>query len=156
VARDFKSVGIRRDDGVQDRTSATPRLPIGIVTPLTLDDTGSGLLSMHSSLADQIADNLRNLILTNHGERVGVYNFGANLQPLTLELAQPIWEEEAMTRIKTAVARFMPYVELRSFEMTILEPLFRSLGRVAIRLTYTVQNVQVTERALEVILNVAG
>ena len=156
MARDFKSVGVRREDGVQDRTSAAPSLPIGIVTPLVLDDTGSGLLTMHYRLADQIADNLRNLLLTNHGERVGIYNFGANLRPLTLELAQPIWEEEAMIRIKTAVARFMPYVDLKNFEMRIIEPQFQALGRIAIRLTYTVENVQVTERAIEVIMNVAG
>ena len=156
MARDFKSVGVRREDGVQDRTASAPRLPIGIVTPLSLDDTGSGLLTMHYSLADQVADNLRNLVLTNHGERVGVYNFGANLRPLALEIAQPIWEEEAMIRIKTAVSRFMPYVELKTFEMRIIEPQFQAVGRVAIRMTYTVQNIQVTERALEVIINVAG
>ena len=97
MARDFKSVGVKRSDGVQDRTTSVALPPIGIVTPLSLDDTGSGLLSMHYSLADQIADNLRNLVMTNHGERVGIYDFGADLRPLTLELAQPIWEEEAMS-----------------------------------------------------------
>lgn len=111
---------------------------------------------MHTSLSDQIADNLRNLVMTNHGERVGVYNFGANLRPLSLELAQPIWEEEAMVRIKSAVARFMPYVDLKTFEMQIIGPKYQSVGRIAIRMTYTVQDVQVSERALEVIMNVAG
>jgi len=156
VARDFKSVGVRRSDGVQERTASDAVIPIGIVTPLSLDDTGSGLLTMHTSLSDQIADNLRNLVMTNHGERVGVYNFGANLRPLSLELAQPIWEEEAMVRIKSAVARFMPYVDLKTFEMQIIGPQYQSVGRIAIRMTYTVQDVQVSERALEVIMNVAG
>ena len=113
-------------------------------------------MTMHSSLADQIADNLRNLVMTNHGERVGIYDFGANLRPLTLELAQPIWEEEAMVRIKTAASKFMPYVELRTFEIKNIDPEFQSVGKIAIRMTYTVQNVQVVERALEVIMNVAG
>jgi phage baseplate assembly protein W len=156
VARDFKSVGIKRSDGVQDRTTSAAAPPIGIVTPLSLDDTGSGLLSMHYSLADQIADNLRNLVMTNHGERVGIYDFGADLRPLTLELAQPIWEEEAMIRIKTAVSKFMPYVELKTFEMKTIDPEFVGMGKIAIRMTYTVQNVQLTERALEVTMNVAG
>lgn len=156
MARDFKSVGVRRSDGVQERTASDAVIPIGIVTPLSLDDTGSGLLTMHTSLSDQIADNLRNLVMTNHGERVGVYNFGANLRPMSLELAQPIWEEEAMVRIKSAVARFMPYVDLKTFEMQIIGPKYQSVGRIAIRMTYTVQDVQVSERALEVIMNVAG
>ncbi len=94
--------------------------------------------------------------MTNHGERVGIYDFGANLSPLTHELAQPIWEEEAMVRIKTAVSKFMPYVELRTFEIKHIDPEFQSVAKIAIRMTYTVQNVQVVERALEVIMNVAG
>jgi len=111
---------------------------------------------MHYNLADQIADNLRNLVMTNHGERVGIYDFGANLRPLTMELAQPIWEEEAMTRIKTAVAKYMPYVELQSFESVNQDPASFGLGRVAIRMTYTVPGVQDRDRAIEIIMYVAG
>lgn len=156
MARDFKSVGIRSAADQQSRTAGAARIPIGIVTPLALGDSGDGLLSMHYSLPDQIADNLRNLVLTNHGERVGVYSFGANLRPLTFELAQPIWEEEAMIRIKTAVAKFMPYVDLQTFEASRQDPDSRGMGKVAIRMTYTVQNVQDRERALEIIMYVAG
>jgi phage baseplate assembly protein W len=157
VARDFKSVGVKRTDSAQTRGASTALPPIGIVTPLQLGDAGSGLLTMHYLLSDQITDNLRNLVMTNHGERVGVYDFGANLRPLTLELAQPVWEEEAMTRIKTAVAKYMPFVELNTFESTILEPATPDgLGRVAIRIIFTVQGVQEAPRAIEVILNVAG
>jgi phage baseplate assembly protein W len=157
VARDFKSVGVTKSGVTQERAASSALPPIGIVTPVVLDETGSGLLAMHYSLADQIADNLRNLVMTNHGERVGIYDFGANLRPLTLELAQPIWEEEAMTRIKTAVSKYMPFVELGTFETTVLDPATPDgLGRVAVRIVYTVQRVQTRERAIEVILNVAG
>lgn len=155
MARDFKSVGVRKT-GDEQRTTSAAVFPIGIVTPLSLGESGSGLLAMHYNLADQIADNLRNLVMTNHGERVGIYDFGANLRPLTLELAQPVWEEEAMTRIKTAVSKFMPYVELATFEVSILGSEYQSVGRIAIRMTYTVQRVQERERAIEVIMNVVG
>jgi len=156
VARDFKSVGVRQGDTQSGRTSNTALTPVGITTPLSLASSGEGLLTMHYSLADQIADNLRNLVMTNHGERVGIYDFGANLRPLTMELAQPIWEEEAMTRIKTAVAKYMPYVELQSFESVNQDPAAFGLGRVAIRMTYTVPSVQDRERAIEIIMYVAG
>jgi phage baseplate assembly protein W len=156
VARDFKSVGVRQADNQQDRTAATMPTPVGIETPLSMGESGEGLLKMHFSLANQIADNLRNLVMTNHGERVGIYDFGANLRPLTMELAQPVWEEEAMIRIKTAVARFMPFVELKTFEAAPQDPTSAGLGRIAIRMTYTVQGVQERERALEIIMSVAG
>jgi hypothetical protein len=61
-----------------------------------------------------------------------------------------------MIRIKTAVSKFMPYVELKTFEMKMIDPEFAGMGKIAIRMTYTVQNVQLTERALEVTMNVAG
>ena len=130
--------------------------PIGIATPLSLDESNGTFVRMRYSLPDQIADNLRNLILTNHGERVGVYDFGANLRPLTLELEQPIWEEEAMRRIIAAVSKYMPFVRLGTFEMARGESVGFGVGRVAIRLTYTVDGVQTTPRALEINMYVVG
>jgi hypothetical protein len=53
----------------------------------------------------------------------------------------------------------MPFVELQSFESNTKDPGEygqMGLARVAIRLTYTVPNVQETARALEVTLYVAG
>ena len=126
------------------------------MTPLALDDSGSGLLTMHYSLADQITDNLRNLVMTNHGERVGVYDFGANLRPLTMELAQDVWEEEAMVRIKTAVSKYMPYVDLQSFEASRQEPISLAVAKIAIRMTYRVTGIQDRDRAIEILMYVGG
>ncbi len=126
------------------------------MTPLTLDDSGSGLLTMHYELADQISDNLRNLVMTNHGERVGVYDFGANLRPLTMELAQDVWEEEAMVRIKTAVSKYMPYVDLQSFEASRQEPISLAVAKIAIRMTYRVTGIQDRDRAIEILMYVGG
>jgi len=67
-----------------------------------------------------------------------------------------VWEEEAMMRIKTAVAKFMPYVELQTFEVVMLGSDNMGMGRVAIRMTYTVQGVQERPRAVEIIMNIAG
>ena len=156
MARDFKSVGIRSSADQQSRVESGFQPPVGIVTPLLLDDSGRGLLTMHYSLGDQITDNLRNLVMTNHGERVGVYDFGANLRPLTMELAQDVWEEEAMVRIKTTVAKYMPYVNLRSFEAARQTPISVSVGKIAIRMTYTVEGVQDRERAIEILMYVGG
>ena len=40
--------------------------------------------------------------------------------------------------------------------MKTIDPEFVGMGKIAIRMTYTVQNVQLAERALEVTMNVAG
>ena len=58
--------------------------PIGIKTPLRFA-SGDGLYGMNYVLSDQVKDNLRNLIMTNWGERLGFYDFGGNLRSLTTE-----------------------------------------------------------------------
>ena len=78
----FRSVGNTKRDS-QNTIEKKERPPIGIKTPIQLSNK-DGLFEMHRDVADQISDNLRNLILTNHGERLGFYDFGANIRPLVL------------------------------------------------------------------------
>lgn len=111
---------------------------------------------MNFDLGSQIADNLRNLVMTNHGERVGIYDFGANLRQLTLELGQTTWEEEAMTRIKTSVSKYMPFVNLQTFEVVVGDQTTFGLGRVSITMSYTVSGLADRERAIEIIMHIAG
>jgi phosphate starvation-inducible protein PhoH len=51
-------------------TLNTSKIPFGIKTPMALAGAGEGLLAMNYNIADQFADNLRNLLLTNWGERL--------------------------------------------------------------------------------------
>jgi phage baseplate assembly protein W len=114
MAISFKSVG-QTPQQVQEVSKQSSALPIGIKTPLELDTT-NGLLKMHYSLVDQISDNFRNLLLTNWGERVGEYFFGANLRPITAEFVSlDNFDGEAVVRIKDAVSRWMPYIDLIDF-----------------------------------------
>jgi phage baseplate assembly protein W len=106
---------------------------------------------MHFSLSDQIADNLRNLVQTNWGERLGQFFFGANLQELTTEIAsKDAFEDEAMNRIKAAVDRWMPYVNLIDFESNIDNQFRLSTGKIRLTMTYTVAGVQDLPRSLQV------
>ena len=115
--KSFKNVGVIPEVSrltVLDRNKSL--LPIGVKTPLELDLNGQNLFAMNYSLREQIADNLRNLILTNHGERLGLYNYGANLRPLLTEYSNhDNFEAEAMLRINTAITTWMPYVTPEQF-----------------------------------------
>jgi phage baseplate assembly protein W len=73
---------------------------------------------MHSSRADQIRDNLKNLLLTNYGERIGQYDFGANLQELVFELQSGNFDSEVIERVKYAVGKYMPYISLEQLQIT--------------------------------------
>ena len=65
-----------------------------------------GLFEMHFDNRSQVKDNLRNLLQTNWGERIGLYAFGANLNELVGELSsQEDFDSEAMLRIKSTITR---------------------------------------------------
>lgn len=149
----FKNVGIREFQ--TQNILATPQsiTPIGIKTPATLGDNGDGILAMYTSIQDVVHDNLRNLLLTNHGERLVHYDLGANLRPLVADFSsKENFDGEAMIRINTAVAKWMPFITLVGFDS---RPEFtdnRFTGKIVVLLVYSVPQLGITERALEVLL----
>jgi phage baseplate assembly protein W len=152
----FKSVGEEPNAQRERAAQQVKRPPIGIKTPLELSEGDDGFVKMHSNIEDVISDNLKNLILTNHGERLFDYNFGANLKELTFELGSEETDEEAIRRIQRACARYMPYVSLNTFEPVILGTIEESVARIGIRITYVVPSANTKERAIEVILYTVG
>ena len=116
VLRSFKDVGIKGFEPNQ-RSVDIPQIPFGIKTPLEIDTTGKSLFKMHFNFAEQMDDNLRNLIQTNFGDRLGFYNFGANLRPLLTEYTnKEDFDAEAMLRINTAISKWMPFVTPLGFD----------------------------------------
>ena len=110
----FKSVGRTQKTREAEKLNVTTT-PIGIKSPLEISTTGD-LLVMHTSLLSTAANNLSDLIKTNWGDRLGRYNFGANLRPLLSEFTnQESFDQEAVERIKSAVDTWMPYVELGEY-----------------------------------------
>lgn len=128
-------------------------LPIGIRTPLRLDD--KNLFVMTYLVSEQVHDNLRNLLLTNWGERLGTYNFGANLRELTSELSNTdAFDEEVIKRIRSAVTKWMPFVVLKDFVSEIDNERNKSTGIVKIAITYGVPQLGVENKALQISLYV--
>ena len=117
----FKDVGIQGFGNNNSIQSTVAPKPIGIKTPLELDkDQSINIFKMHYNTLDQLSDNLRNLILTNHGERLGMYDLGANLRPLLTDYSnKDNFDKEAMRRIKTTVAKYMPFVNLLGYESKV-------------------------------------
>ena len=111
---------------------------------------------MHYNIADTVKDNLRNLLLTNHGERIGQFDFGANLQELTLELGTPAFDTEAMMRITKAVEKYMPFVSLGDFEPLSEKGDSGGLTRAGVKVSYSVPLAKLTNQAIELILYTAG
>jgi phage baseplate assembly protein W len=146
----FKSSGTTRADAAANALVQTPT-PIGIKTPLSIGD--DDLLTMHFSLADTLTDNLRNLIMTNWGERLGFYDFGANLRPILVDLVSlDDFDTQAIDRIRTAVQRWMPYVDLQGFESSSDRLQNRNTAVIRLVITFNIPSLNVRDRKLEVTL----
>lgn len=153
---DFKSVGQAQavyDDHVDDLVVTTP---IGVRTPISFAGSGDAMFNMSYDLGTQIRDNLRNLLSTNHGERLMLGDLGANLRPLAMEMTAEDVDAEAARRISRAVEKFMPYVVLENFEPSIEKSNNNNVIQSKIRVTYSVPDLALTNQAVEVIIYAAG
>lgn len=152
----FNSVGVKKTtiDSNASLSRSTP--PIGIKTPVELGDDDDGIFKMHRNLADQVRDNLINLILTNHNERIGFTDFGANIRPLLSELGSEDGDEEAMRRIQVAVGKYMPFVALENFIMTPEEAGLTSQARIKMVVTYSVPRANLRNQKVGITFNFIG
>lgn len=140
-----------------------PSVPIGIKTPLRLNTSGlSNLFEMNFQPADQIHDNLINLIKTNHGERLGRTNYGANLKSLSFDLAYVgDFEQAAIENIRLATERSMPIVEISNVGVSTSNhekdgPLPPGVAKVLITVTYNVPRLKIIEKKLQAVIYAGG
>jgi len=149
---DFVGVGETQADKDERAITSQIDIPIGIATPVRFSQSNSSLFEMNSNMAAVIKDNLRNLIATNHGERLMLCDFGANLLPLAFELGNENADTAAIGRITQAVSKYMPYVVLGTFE-PITEPgLNGKVAKVGVRVTFTVPALQIPEQQIEAVV----
>ena len=154
MTRSFKDVGYKQYDIRKVEVVDKTLLPIGIKTPLQFSFNGSGTFDMNYQVSDQIKDNLRNLIQTNFGERVGRYDFGANLRELLFEYtSKDDFENEVMIRINTAVAKWMPFIELSSFDSVILtDGDTDKISKSVLQIGYSVPKAYIYNEKVEVVI----
>lgn len=144
----FKNVG-KTAESVFVEQLAAQRTPVGPVTPLRLAGSGTDLFSMHYTLADMIHDNLKNLLLTNRGERLVHTNYGANLLPLASEYVDAeSFDIEATQRIKTAANKWMPFIELDEYTSSLKN------DTVVIEISYSVPTIGIAGKRLQIELNI--
>jgi phage baseplate assembly protein W len=150
----FKNVGVKQQTALEAAAAAvTPPTAVGIKTPLSMGN--ETLLKMTYDVVEQVSDNLRNLLQTNWGERVGQFYFGANLRPITTEIAsQESFDSEAVVRIKNAVQTWMPYVDLIDYVSETDHTQNTSTGIIRISVTFNVPSLNVTNKKIQVVLYV--
>jgi len=105
----FKSSGIRTSNR-KFVPKVTIKKTIGFKTPL---QEGDDIFGMHTNTISQVADNFRNLIMTNHGERLGLHDYGGNLNSIVFEYSNSEnFNEIILESIRSAVDKYMPIIRI--------------------------------------------
>lgn len=86
----------------------------GLSFPLRYDVNNGGFFPTTSRLREQASSNLKNLLLTNKGERVGQPDFGSNIpnilfEPITDNIGNLIEES-----VNEAVSQWLPYISIQN------------------------------------------
>ena len=153
---DFNSVGRSKIESDQQRLDTVRQTPIGILTPVSFDSTSGAMFKMSYDIAQQIKDNLKNLLLTNRGERLMLSDFGSDLRKLGLELSNDDVATTAIRQIAQSVGKYMPFVSLQNFETKNEASDNGNTIGVVVRVTYSVPTIGVTDQAVEIVIHAAG
>tara|TARA_R100001163_G_scaffold51971_1_gene39337 strand:+ start:55 stop:474 length:420 start_codon:yes stop_codon:yes gene_type:complete len=86
-----------------------PNVKIGIPLPMDHVD-GSGFFPGTSTTLSQTSSNIRNLLLTNKGERVGQPEFGCGLLQILFEPMSDSLIDDIKATIEEAMATWLPHV----------------------------------------------
>ena len=148
----FKSVG-ELTTNPKFRRKLDP-IPFSPKLPLRLGE--NEIFEMNTNIEDQISNNIKVLLLTNAGERLGRFSYGANLRELTLEFGRDDFDAQVITRIKRAITKFMPYVEPIDLISEVDHFDNQHTARVRLTVIYDVPALGIKNKALEISFFVAG
>jgi phage baseplate assembly protein W len=153
--RSFKNIGTTVTQ-LRSTASPVPVFPIGIKTPVSLGGNGNPYV-MTTSVEDQIKDNMRNMILTNYGERIGLYDYGGNLRSILAEFATNTdVETSAMQSIMKTVEKYMPFISLDTFDMQNIPTDKNGQAKFQILINYSVPKIGASNQKVKIILEVMG
>jgi len=162
----FKSSGKRFGSGNDNTVKEIieeRKIPLGISLPLTLaQDDKSSLYKMNFDQVEQIRQNLKNLLLTSPGERLGRYNFGAGLRNITFEMVTQNrdFESKIMELMQSSVQRYMPYVSLKTLtsENVKIETssIDRPLAKLLLEVKFDIPALNSTNQKIMLVLYIAG
>ena len=89
-----------------------PDIYIGLKLPLT--EGGSSIFAQTKTTFEQAKHNIRNLLLTIPGERLGQPEFGSNLYQLVFEQMDENFEDSIEASIKNTIKTWLPYINIKN------------------------------------------
>lgn len=157
----WKSTGLKFDNRRYKR-EVTKELPLGIKTPLQNKNNGN-LFETHTDMRMQLQDNLKNLIMTNTGERLCLTNFGANLKNILFDYSSlNEYEQVAKQSIVNAAQIAMPNISIRDISVLVLDQSekqrvnLQGMAKVKIIVNFDVPKIRASNLKVQVEMFVGG
>jgi len=165
----FKSSGLRKKENRKLRNQKVITRPIGIKTPIALGKEEGDLYAVHVNPADQLKDNLRNLIQTNFGERIGRPEYGANLISIVFDLgAAENFIKEASIKIDNAIKKYIPAITFKNVSINNSETIQTAnisqripgdstgLALLDLRILFDIPALRLQNQKIDVLIYVGG
>ena len=114
---------------------------IGLELPLTY--TSEGYFKRTKTALEQARSNIKNLLLTNKGERLGNPTFGTNLLSLVFSQENTDLESRVEEEIRAAMSEFLPFINIVNIETNFSD---ENMSTAIVNLRFTL-NVDVTSEA---------
>jgi phage baseplate assembly protein W len=93
-----------------------PDVQIGLQLPLGVHQ--DGVFKQTQTLLEQTKSNIRNLLLTRRGERLGNPTFGSELLSVVFEPINDDTQNQIEEKIRASIAEFLPHVSIRSISFS--------------------------------------
>lgn len=129
----------------QDRTTPTAnqKNPISIKSPLATSER-FGAFDMYEDVISAVTAHIKNILLTNKGERLGNYNFGADVRRIIFESNIENVQDELARSIQDNISFYIPAVELLSMSIFTKDQI-QELGtsEVLLRVTFKIKGINI-------------
>ena len=163
----FKSSGFKTTDRIVTNVGQDPAVrPIGIKTPLEFSKkSGRQLFHMNDNPVIHLKDNLRNLLLTEKGERLGMPEYGCGIRDFLFDLTSiPDYESVIIGVITEQIETYMPFLQINNIEILDYanaqsENELKNRGDMAailLRIVFDIPRLKIGDQRLEVVIFSGG
>jgi phage baseplate assembly protein W len=107
---------------------------VGVTLPFTIGN--NGFFAVSYTTKEQVKSDLKNLILTNRGERLMQPEFGCNLRRAIFEQIGPETYSYIRGEIENSIQRWLPYIIVNDVSVTS-DSASKDNNRINVQLDYT-------------------
>jgi phage baseplate assembly protein W len=107
---------------------------VGVSLPFTIGN--NGFFAVTYTTREQIKSDLKNLILTNRGERLGLPDFGCDLRRVLFEQHDSDAYSYIQAEIQNSISLWLPFIEINSINIST-DAESKDNNKINVELNYT-------------------